>query len=148
MSQPQIQNTTSAETTSSSPTVIIVDDDPHLVEALLSMLREEGYGAEGFTDPAFALERIRSGPPASLILADCVMPRMSGGELLDALAQEGIATPVVLMTALSDPNFCVTPGRATVLSKPFQLEDLLAEIDAQLGAEIRLAAPAAAAATH
>lgn len=112
--------------------IVVVDDDPSLVESLLAVLRAEGYRAEGFTDPHTALARLRRGPRAALVLADCVMPRMSGGELLDALTASGVDTPVLLMTALSDPNFCVRPGRATILSKPFSIDDLLAEIEAHV----------------
>jgi len=121
---------------------MVIDDDQSMVEVLTHLLRHEGYKVEGFTDPVVAFERLCAGPGVNLVLADCVMPRMSGGELLEAMEERGISTPVVLMTALSDPNFCVAPGRVTVLSKPFVAEDLLAEVAAQLSPRKRSSIPA------
>jgi two-component system response regulator MprA len=117
---------------SPSATVVVVDDDPHLVAALEDLLRDEGYAVEGFTDPAAALEHLCRGAAPDLILIDCVMPRLSGGELVEALAAAGVNAPVVMMTALSDPGFCVDLDRLDVLNKPFYAEDLLAEIAGRL----------------
>jgi len=110
--------------------VVVVDDDPGIVETLSSLLGEQGFAVEGFTDPATALDRLRSGPVPDLVLSDCLMPALTGAELMDALAAAGIDAPVVLMTALPDPGFFVDTARVSVLNKPFQIEDLLAEIDA------------------
>lgn len=117
---------------SSLRSLVIVDDDAAFVATLESMLAAEGYVVEGFTDPVAALERLRGGPPVDLALVDCVMPRLSGPELIDALAKAAVDVRVLLMTALSDPNFCVAPGRVNVLNKPFQVDDLLAQIDAEI----------------
>jgi two-component system response regulator MprA len=114
-------------------TVVVVDDDPCFVELLERLLDAAGLAAEGFTDPLVALDRLRRGPPPDLILLDCIMPGMTGVELLEALVDAGVTTPVVMMTALSDPSFCVHLEQVSVLNKPFQLDDLLAEIDARIG---------------
>lgn len=108
----------------------MVDDDPDIVESLAALLGEQGILVEGFTDPTTALDRLRRGPAPDLVLSDCIMPRLTGAELVDALAAAGVDAPVVLMTALADPEFAVDTGRMRVLTKPFVLEDLLAEIDA------------------
>jgi len=113
--------------------VLIVDDDPLIVEVLEEVLREEGFRARGMTDPVAALDRLRHCAPSErpdLILLDCVMPSLSGGEFLDALRASEIETPVVLLTALSDPSFCVPPGAAHVINKPFNLEELVEEVNA------------------
>jgi two-component system response regulator MprA len=118
---------------SSSPaSIVVVDDDPNIVEALDDLLRGEGFAVEGFIDPAEALSRLRRGPAPDLVLCDCIMPRLTGPELCEALAAAGIDAPVLLMTALADPSFCVDTARVSVLNKPFQLDDLLAEIEASL----------------
>jgi DNA-binding response OmpR family regulator len=113
-------------------TVVVVDDDPSFVETLESLLAAAGLAAEGFTDPLEALARLRRGPPPDLILLDCIMPGITGVELLERLAAAGVTAPVVMMTALSDPSFCVHLEEVSVLNKPFQLDDLLAEVDAVL----------------
>lgn len=111
-------------------TVVIVDDDEGIVDGLSSLLRESGFAVEGFTDPTAALARLRRGPPPSVVLSDCLMPELTGAELVDALAASGVGAPVVLMTGLADPGFCVDTARVSVLNKPFHLDDLLAEIEA------------------
>jgi two-component system response regulator MprA len=113
-------------------TIVVVDDDPGLVEVLEDLLATEGYRVEGFTDPMAALRRLRGGPTPDLTLVDCIMPDLTGAELRAALAEAGVDVPVLLMTALSDPSFCVHPSDDVVLSKPFVLEDLLIEIEARL----------------
>jgi two-component system response regulator MprA len=112
--------------------VVVVDDDPSLVETLERLLCAEGYRVEGFTDPTAALDRLRAQAPPDLVIADCIMPGITGVELRDALSDAGVEVPVLLMTALSDPGFCVHLGDAVVLSKPFLIDDLLLEMEAHL----------------
>jgi CheY-like chemotaxis protein len=116
--------------TQAATNVIVVDDDPDIVASLAALLGEQGFAVEGFTDPGCALDRLRRGPAPDLVLSDCLMPQLTGTELVEALALAGLDTPVVLMTALADPGFFVDTGRVRVLGKPFAIEDLLAEIDA------------------
>jgi two-component system response regulator MprA len=122
--------------TSSAPpsaaTVVIVDDDPSLVETLEDLLTAEGYQVEGFTDPAAALARLRFGPAPDLAIVDCIMPELSGAELCAALVDAGVEVPVLMMTALADPSFCVHREDVAVLHKPFLLEDLVVEMEARL----------------
>lgn len=114
------------------PTVVVVDDDPGIVELVLSHLGALGYAVEGFTDPADALVRLRRAPTPDIAVVDCIMPRLTGAEICAALAEAGIDVPVVLMTALADPSFAVHLERASVLTKPFLLDDLVVEIEARL----------------
>jgi DNA-binding response OmpR family regulator len=115
-----------------SPSIVLVDDDPSLVETLEDLLSAEGYRVEGFSDPAAALARLRRGDRPDLLILDCIMPGLTGTELLAALKESGIEIPALLMTALADPSFCVHPGDAEVIHKPFVLEDLLLEMEALL----------------
>ncbi|KYF51168.1 two-component response regulator, partial [Sorangium cellulosum] len=90
--------------------IVIVDDDDAIVETLEEVLLAEGYDVEGYTDPLEALERLRSQAPPDALILDCVMPFMDGPRLMEALAAEGMRLPVVLVTALSDPGFCIDPN--------------------------------------
>lgn len=113
-------------------TVYVVDDDAETVEILTEALRLHGCRAEGFTDPRLALSRVLSGPTPDAIVLDCVMPSMNGGEFLDELHGNGVAVPVVFVTALSDPPFDFDPrdpNAPSLINKPFELEHLLAEVD-------------------
>src|SRR4051794_9491349 len=98
----------------SLPRVVVVDDDPDLIDVLAALLTQEGYAVEGFTDATVALERLTAGLVPDLILLDCVMPHLDGGELADAITAAGVEAPIVLMTALSDPQFCVHVGERRV----------------------------------
>jgi DNA-binding response OmpR family regulator len=121
----------SADLPAPAATIVVVDDDPSLVEVLEDLLGTEGYSVEGFTDPTLALHRLRHAPLPDLAIVDCIMPQLTGTELRAALADAGVEVPVLLMTALSDPSFCVHPGES-VLNKPFLLEDLVLEMEARL----------------
>jgi len=110
--------------------VVVIDDDPEIVATLSALLGDQGFAVEGYTDPRIALDRLCAGPCPDLVLSDCLMPRLTGTELAEALTAAGVRAPVVFMTALADPEFCIDTGRMRVLNKPFHLEDLLAEIDA------------------
>lgn len=124
-------------------TVYVVDDDPPTVEVLKEALSRHGHHAVGFTDPVEALESLREGPAPDAIVLDCIMPSMTGGDFLERLTELRIDSPVVLVTALSDPYFMFDPRdpRApTVINKPFDLGHLLAEIDAQIAARVLPAA--------
>jgi len=127
------QRTDSGTFTAVPPaSIVVIDDDPNIVEALEDLLGGEGFAVEGFVDPVLALARLCRGPAPDLVLCDCIMPRLTGPELCDALRAAGVEAPVVLMTALADPSFCVDTASVSILSKPFQLDDLLAEIEASL----------------
>lgn len=119
-------------TSSPAATIVVVDDDPSLVEVLANLLATEGYAVEGFTDPTAALARLRRAPAPDLAIVDCIMPYLTGTELCAALIESGIEVPVLLMTALSDPSFCVHPGGEAVLNKPFMLDNLVLKMEARL----------------
>ncbi|WP_438015180.1 response regulator [Sorangium sp. So ce315] len=112
--------------------IVIVDDDDAIVETLEEVLLAEGYDVEGYTDPLEALERLRSQALPDALILDCVMPFMDGPHLMETLAAEGTTLPVVLVTALSDPGFCIDPNHpdaTRIINKPFDLEQLLETLD-------------------
>ncbi len=108
--------------------MIVVDDDEAIVETLEDLLETEGYQVEGFTDPIRALERLRAGAAPDAVVLDCIMPGLDAKGFLDALTAEGLRIPVVLVTALSDPAFCVDtahPLAAALINKPLDLDQLV-----------------------
>ena len=131
MSRPHTQSVSSPLPLPAA-TVVVVDDDPSVVETLQDLLATEGYRVEGFTDPTAALARLRHGPAPDLAIIDCIMPTLTGAELCAALADAGVEVPVLMMTALADPSFCVHREDVVVLHKPFLLEDLVVEMEARL----------------
>ncbi len=102
------------------PTVLIADDEPAIVDLLAQFLEDEGYTVECANDGLAALEKTREVRPA-LVIADVMMPKMDGFELLDQLATDHPAVPVILMSA------AVVSRREGVpfIAKPFDLGELL-----------------------
>lgn len=114
------------------PIILIADDEPAIVDLLAQFLQDEGYAVERAGDGRAALELTRRIRP-DLIIADVMMPRMSGFELVDELASSDDHVPVILMSA------AVISRRDEVdfIAKPFDLGELLDLIESNL--EHRLA---------
>jgi DNA-binding NtrC family response regulator len=77
--------------------VLIVDDDQRQRDSLASMLSEGDYETQVAADGQEALERL-SGFNADVIVADLIMPRMDGFELLRHLQERGDLTPAIALT--------------------------------------------------
>ncbi|WP_063796711.1 response regulator [Chondromyces crocatus] len=112
---------------------MLVDDDDAIVETLRDVLLTEGYQVAAFTDPLLALEQLRTGMRVDVLLLDCVMPTMDGRQFMEELIHDGRTMPIVLVTALSDPSFCVDarhPLVAALINKPFDLDQLIESLEA------------------
>ncbi len=116
------------------PFIAVVDDDEALCSSLVDLMRSIGYRAEPFVSAeAFLMSPNRSG--LHCIIADVHMPGMGGLNLLHALREQGIATPVVLITALTDQYLdeeAASRGALCLLRKPFEMSSLLGHIDRSL----------------
>lgn len=112
---------------STRPIVLLVDDaeDVHLL--FRAMLNRSGLDIElrSARDGAEALAVARS-LPVDLVLSDVQMPRMTGPELIDALAAEGRDVPVVLIGASAEQTD--HPGAYDVLEKNALLEALTSHL--------------------
>ena len=117
--------------------VLVVDDDPELVESVRVALVTRGYDVSVAGDGAEALAQIERVRP-DLMLLDLVMPRRSGINVLDRMVRGAIrSTPVIMMTATDEIRHrecAALRGVSVFLSKPFPIEDLLAEVDTMLRA--------------
>ncbi len=117
------------------PLVLVVDDTADMRAYLTRMLADE-YRVVSAHDGADALQKARRLLP-SLIVADIMMPVMSGYDLLKAVRYEDAlrATPVILLTARAGTEARVESleaGADDYVSKPFNEEELLARIKNQL----------------
>ncbi len=117
--------------------VLVVDDDPELVAIVRAALLTRGYDVSVAGDGAEALAQIECTRP-DLMLLDLVMPRRSGINVLDRMVRGSIrSTPVIMMTAtdeLKHRECAAMRGVSVFLSKPFPIEELLAEVDTMLNA--------------
>ena len=114
--------------------VLVVDDDLANREALVDLLREEGFAADAVCDGRQALAwLIRHVPQTGLILLDLMMPVMDGDSFLFAKERDlAIAdVPVVVMTA-SGPHVCdqVTAQHRVrqCIEKPLTLASLIGAV--------------------
>jgi DNA-binding NtrC family response regulator len=77
--------------------ILIVDDDRHQRAALAAMLADSDFETQVASDGLEALERLASFN-ADVIIADLVMPRMDGFELIRHLKERGDLTPAIALT--------------------------------------------------
>jgi DNA-binding NtrC family response regulator len=114
--------------------LLVVDDDPGVVDYLVEMLEQAGYGAEGSTDPAEALAAAAENA-FDLVITDVEMPGMRGLELLAAIHAERPDQLVLLMTAFGNIDMAmesVRTGACDFLAKPFRIEELYAAVERAL----------------
>lgn len=81
-----------------APTIAIVDDDEGVRTSLSSLVRSLGHEVRTYGSAVAFLADADAGDPGCLI-TDMQMPRMTGAQLLDALAEAGRRFPVIVMTA-------------------------------------------------
>lgn len=114
--------------------LLLVEDDPTLRQALTFNLVREGYDVTAAADGEAALEAARN-ERLDLVLLDLMLPGLSGVEVLRVLRREGVATPVIILTAKGDEIDRVVGlkiGADDYVTKPFSRPELLARIEAVL----------------
>ena len=117
-------------------TILVVEDEPVVSELVELVLVARGYTVLMTSDGAEALERFRSHPDqVSLILTDVMMPRMSGIDLVKALAAEGHNPAVLFMSGYTNnslPQLAQLEGRVDLLKKPFEVDELARRVRAAI----------------
>jgi CheY-like chemotaxis protein len=110
--------------------IVIIDDDPDVREVLAELLTDEGYAVRCFANGAEALAGLRGDASASLILLDLMMPVMNGWRFREeqTLDRRLASIPVIAMSAVADVAPPPRPRPLAVVSKPFNLDKLLARI--------------------
>ncbi|CAH0289707.1 MULTISPECIES: response regulator transcription factor [Bacillaceae] len=125
----------------SKESILIVEDEEKILRLLELELEIEGYQVGKAMDGKEALEAYRS-RKWDLILLDVMLPGISGIELLRKIRTKNNFTPVILLTAkgsVEDKVSGLDRGANDYITKPFQIEELLARIRAVL--RMRTAAP-------
>ncbi len=120
------------------PRVLILDDDCGITSALEAVLTMEGYQVEVQPDGLAGLRRLQTPPSPDVVLLDLAMPRLSGAEVIEAMARDPRLRdlPVVVMTAAAKPDLPPHPSASrAVLRKPFQLGALLEVLTSLTGPE-------------
>lgn len=101
---------------------------------MAARLSREGLLVETAADGEEGLRKLRLGEYSAAIV-DLGLPRMSGGELIEAARAEGKTLPVLILTARAsweDKVNGLRTGADDYLVKPFHVEELLARIHAMV----------------
>jgi len=131
--------------------ILVIEDNRNLATGLRNNLEIEGYQVDVAEDGPSGLALARSAP-ADLIVLDLMLPGMDGYRVLKTLREEGIDTPVLILSARGEETDKVLGfhlGADDYVAKPFGLLELIARIDARLrraastDTKSRLAAPVA-----
>ncbi len=114
--------------------IIVIEDDLAILRGLRDNLEYESYEVYTATDGEQGYQLIQKHHP-HLIVLDLMMPKMSGYELCRKVRSEGIATPILMLTARSEEADRVRGfdlGADDYVTKPFSVPELLARIRAIL----------------
>jgi two-component system alkaline phosphatase synthesis response regulator PhoP len=114
--------------------LLLIEDEPGLVLTLTDRLTCEGYIVETALDGERALERA-SAEAFDLVLLDVMLPRLGGFDVLRELRKRNIDTPVIMLTArgqVVDKVVGFKLGADDYVTKPFEMIELLARIEAKL----------------
>lgn len=112
--------------------ILIVEDETALAGAVEHILQKAGNTTDWVADGQTALDYIR-GFSYDLVLLDIMLPRLDGLSVLRQIRREGIATPVLMLTArttVPDKVTGLNAGADDYLTKPFDPEELLARVRA------------------
>ena len=121
--------------------VLVVEDDKNIQELLRLYLEKEGYAVTVAGDGGQGLAKFRAIKP-DLVLLDVMMPVMDGWAVCKTIRAES-ATPVIMLTAKSETDDKVAglkSGADDYITKPFEMTEVLARIEAVLRRSDRLGA--------
>ena len=112
--------------------VLIVEDDPAILRGLKDNLLAESYEVLTASDGEAGYRLIREQKP-DLVILDLMLPRMSGYEVCRKLRDQGITTPILMLTARgeeADRVLGLELGADDYVTKPFSVRELLARVRA------------------
>lgn len=114
--------------------ILLVEDEPSLVLTVSDRLLSEGYQVETAGDGDTALARALA-EPFDLVVLDVMLPGRDGFEVCRELRSRGGQVPVLMLTARSqviDRVVGLKLGADDYLTKPFEMIELLARVEALL----------------
>jgi DNA-binding response OmpR family regulator len=114
--------------------VLVVEDDQRLARFLERVLKEEGYTVDRCASGADAVMQVRAGL-YNLVLLDWMIPDLDGLEVCRQARRAGATVPILMLTArdqVSERVLGLDAGADDYLVKPFEVEELLARVNALL----------------
>jgi two-component system OmpR family response regulator len=112
--------------------ILVVEDDPRICSFVADGLKQNGHIVEtaGDGQSAFAIAR---GGDFDAAIIDLMLPKLDGLALIEKIRNEGVAMPIVVLSAkrsVDDKVRCLRSGADDYLQKPFALSELMARIEA------------------
>jgi two-component system OmpR family response regulator len=114
--------------------VLLIEDDKETASEIKAELSDRGYIVDWAANGIEGLDKARSGE-AEVVIVDRLLPGMDGLTIIEALRNEGVSTPVLVLSALGAVDDRVRGLRAggdDYLTKPFATVELIARIEALL----------------
>lgn len=112
--------------------ILLIEDEPRIADFVTQGLQAAGFSVQHATDGRSGLEAILVGGH-DLVVLDVMLPGLDGFAVLDKVRQQGILTPVIMLSArgeLPDRLRGFQSGADDYLPKPFFTEELIARIRA------------------
>jgi two-component system, OmpR family, response regulator len=114
--------------------LLLIEDDTEAARFLVKGLRESGYSVDHAADGREGLFRATEGQ-FDLVVTDRMLPHIDGLAIIELMRRKGLATPVLVLSALGGVDDRVRglkAGGDDYLTKPFAFAELLARIEALL----------------
>jgi two-component system OmpR family response regulator len=111
--------------------LLLIEDDRSAADYVASGLRESGHSVDHAADGAEGLT-LALATHYDVIVADRMLPYMDGLAVVQALRAQGVATPILILSALAKVDDRVKGLRAggdDYLTKPFAFSELLARVE-------------------
>ena len=112
--------------------ILYVEDEKLLADAVTHLLKKADINVDWANDGEEGL-RLAKKPVYDAIVLDIMLPKMSGLEILEIIRKQGIKTPVIMLSALSEVEDKVKGlenGADDYLAKPFKTKELIARLNA------------------
>jgi two-component system chemotaxis response regulator CheY len=114
--------------------ILVVEDDADIRATIAAILEMEGYSVELASNGEEAITVVSHRRP-SLVLLDMRMPVLDGWGFARVLRERGVRVPIIVMTAAQDAGrWAREIGAQGYIAKPFDLGDLLSQVEQHAGA--------------
>jgi len=114
--------------------ILLIEDEKRMAEAVAELLNQEDYQVDVKYDGTSGLEAVLT-DNYSIIICDVMLPGLNGFEIVREARINNVKTPIIILTAksdISDKVMGLDSGADDYLTKPFEVEELLARVRALL----------------
>ena len=126
------------------PRKVVVLEDEELIRSMIQInLESEGFEVETFENGEDLLAHKRI-PQVDMFVLDLMLPGISGQQVTEKLRAMGVHRPILMVTAKSDLEACVSnldTGVDDYLVKPFDMKELIARVHVLLRRDTKWTCP-------